>query len=79
MLKSCTIQYFHAAPTHIIGRSVAEHIVECLFLRNVFRSLADDNGQLYFVIGDVFRDWLRGAGDVYGCIWANNSRRRLIE
>lgn len=73
------IQYFHAAPTHIIGRSVAEHIVECFFLRNVLRGLANDNGQLYFVIRDVFRDWLRGPGDVYRGIWTNNSRRRLIE
>ena len=65
--------------THVIGRSVAKHIVKCFFLRDVLRCFPDDDSQLYFVIWDVLRDWLGGFGDVYGCIWANDSRRRLVE
>ena len=64
---------------HVIGRSVAKHIVKCFFLGDVLRCFPDDDSQLYFVIWDVLRDWLGGFGNVYGRIWANDSRRRLAE
>ena len=60
--------------THVIGRSVAKHIVKCFFLADVLSCFPDDDSQLYFVIWDVLRDWLGGFGDVYGCIGANDSR-----
>ena len=65
--------------THIISRSVTEYIVKCFFLGNVFRCFSDDNGQLYFVIRDVFRDRLGSAGNDYGRTWADDGRWWLIE
>ena len=65
--------------THIVSRSVAEYIVKGFFLGNVLRCFSDDNGQLYFVIRDMFRDRLGSAGNDYGRTWADDGRRWLIE
>jgi hypothetical protein len=67
------------ALTHVIGRGVAQHVVKCFFLGDILRRLSDDDCQLHFVIWNVLRNWLSSDGNVYGRIWANDGRRRLIE
>jgi hypothetical protein len=65
--------------TDVIGRSVAKHIIKCFFLEDVLRRFSDDDSQFYFVIWDVLRNWLGSFGNVYGCVWADDSGRRLVE
>lgn len=65
--------------TYVVRACVAEHVVERIRLRDVFRGLADDDCELDLVVGQVLVHGLRDFRDRDGGVGANERGPGLVE
>lgn len=65
--------------TNIVGPCVAENVIQRVRLRHIFAGLADDDGQLDLVVGQVLVDWLSDLGNSDWRVRSNQGRHGLIE
>lgn len=65
--------------TNIVSSSVGKDVIERICLRNVFRRLADDDGELDFVVRKMLLNGLDMLRDSDRDLWANEGRDGLVE
>lgn len=65
--------------TYVVRASVSEDIVKSICFRDVLGNLADDDGELHLVVGEVLFNRLCNLGNKNRCVGTDNRCQGLVK